>query len=1303
MGDPDRRLAAVWFCDVVGSTEIAEELGDRAFRWLIERFLAVARSAIHRSGGREIDTAGDGMFAIFDTPAAALRAAWEATAAVRDLGVEIRSGIHLGEIEQDPDGRVGGIAVHIGARVASLANAGEILTTATTGELASGGGFHFERRGTNTLKGVVDRHAVVAVVEVEGERLGDPLEADEAARRRAAASAVARSLRSMELPTVSAPVEEQARLFVGRVRELEELRSALGDASAGHGSLFLISGEPGIGKSRLMEEVADHAEEDGWRVLTGRCWEGGGAPAYWPWIQVVRAAGGEFDGLASTPVAGRPSEGMQRSPVDPEAARFRLFDEVGRFLAEAARDRPCLIVLDDLHVADEPSLLLLRFLATSLHERPFVALGSYRETEPALREHVDLFGELARLGRRIPLRGLSPDEVARYMAIASGDVPSEAMAAKVSRVTGGNPFFLGEVVRTLMAEGGLTSGGPEALRLPEEVRALIRRRVSGLSPEAVSMLRIGAVVGRDFDLRVISPTTTLEPDRLVDVLSEAERAGVIVRDRDLPEAYAFAHDLVRTTLYEDLPVARRMELHRTVGAALEDLFADDLEPHLAEVAYHLRQAAPLGDADRAVDYSVRAGDRAAAVLAYEDAVRQYERALMLLAPSEATSARRAEILLRLGDARSRAGDSADARGSFEEAAGIGRREGDPELLAEAALGYARVLEPVQLGLGGILITAQTKLSTTAIALLEDALKALPEGDSSLRARALARLATELYVTDPELRLEISQQALDMALRLGDPAALLAALQGRHWATLAPEGVHDRLSNAQQMLLVATGANDDEAAFLARQARLHCFLELCDPVGVDGELDAMTHIAARSMQPFLIWHAAGMRAMRTMLTGRVAEAERQARQAVGALGQTDQVEYMVEHAQMVAIRWSQGRLDELLPRISDHNHQYPYIPRWRDALVAAEVGDVGAARAEIERHARDDFATLPRDGLWILHLSSLAQACVLVGDERRAATLYELLSPYADRMAISVSTMPFGPVAMRLGMLATLLQRWKEADEHFGLALDRCRVMGALAFEARMLVDHAAMLGAHGGLGDEEQAEGLLSQALATSEELDLPGVAERAAGLLAKRRDGEASSGRVADRATFRREGQYWTVAHGAEMARLRDLKGLRYIHALLSTPGREVHVLELAGLLVGSTSAGAARDDGLKATRLEGSEPVLDPTAKEDYRRRLAELAEDLEEARSWNDPERVARIEEEIDVLTTELERALGLGGRNRDMPSPAERARVSVTKAIRGAVRAISMECPGLGEHLAASLRTGRFCTYAPPGHEPPTWNL
>lgn len=181
-------------------------------------------------------------------------------------------------------------------------------------------------------------------------------------------------------------------------------------------------------------------------------------------------------------------------------------------------------------------------------------------------------------------------------------------------------------------------------------------------------------------------------------------------------------------------------------------------------------------------------------------------------------------------------------------------------------------------------------------------------------------------------------------------------------------------------------------------------------------------------------------------------------------------------------------------------------------------------------------------------------------------------------------------------------------------------------------------------------------------------------------------------------------MAYRGDMARLHDLKGLRYIGLLLAAPGRDVHVLELAGAQAAEPpSDDHAGAQGLRASRLGGTEPVLDQRAKDDFRRRLGELGEELEEARSWNDPERAARVEAEIDALTSELERSLGLGGRDRDMPSPAERARVSVTKAIKAAVRTVSVDCPALGVHLATSIRTGRFCSYAPPGREPPVWDL
>jgi class 3 adenylate cyclase len=508
-----RRLAAVWFCDIVGSTEIAAELGDERFRRLLTRWLASIRAILRRRSGREVDVAGDGLFAVFETPAAALRAALEATRVVRELGIEVRSGVHLGEVEQAPDGPVAGIAVHLGARIASRASAGEVWTDARTGELVAGAGFRFEDRGGHTLKGIEGPQALLAVVEMDGERIGQPLEEEEAALRRAQAAGVSAGRRSGD---PMAAVE--ARPFVGRAREFDELRSVIADAASGRGALLLVSGEPGIGKSRLMEELARGAASDGWRILQGRCWEGGGAPAYWPWVQIVRAAGADFEELAPP----EPEGGGGAGSIEPEAARFRLFDRVGRYLAQAAQEHPCLVVLDDLHAADEPSLLLLRFIATTAAEQPLVLLGSYREGDPRLHEIAEPFAELARLGRRIPLRGLTVDDVTNYIELVAGEAPPEDVAGRIRDVTGGNPFFVGEVVRTLAAEGRLLDADRTALfRLPEEVRALIRRRVAGLSREAVDSLRAAAVAGREFDLRIISTATTLTFDRLIDVIAEA--------------------------------------------------------------------------------------------------------------------------------------------------------------------------------------------------------------------------------------------------------------------------------------------------------------------------------------------------------------------------------------------------------------------------------------------------------------------------------------------------------------------------------------------------------------------------------------------------------------------------------------------------------------------------------------------------------------------------------------------------------------------------------------------------------------
>jgi tetratricopeptide (TPR) repeat protein len=607
-----------------------------------------------------------------------------------------------------------------------------------------------------------------------------------------------------------------------------------------------------------------------------------------------------------------------------------------------------------------------------------------------------------------------------------------------------------------------------------------------------------------------------------------------------------------------------------------------------------------------------------------------------------------------------------------------------------------------IGLGGFVLFARFEAGATGIGLLEEALAALPTEDSPLRARVLSRLAVEMSASyEVERRIELSTEAIEMSRRLGDSEALVTALHARHWALGAPEMVHERLEKTEEMLAVATELGSEELAFLAHNSRFHCFLELSDGPGIDAEITVLTGLAERLQQPFYRWHAVSLQVIRAMLDGRFDDAERLAREAlrIARLRHSEYATYLYEYAQLVAIRWAQGRLDEYWPEVDDHGERFPWVPRWREALAAVERGDRSAAAGEIARHVGRGFADIPRDLLWLLRLCSLAEACVVVEDDARARRLYDLLLPFADRIASSYVQQPFGPVALRLAMLAAMLERWDEAERHFETALACCDRLGARAIRARVLLEYARALEARSAAGDTGRAAALLEEARRLSEDLGLSGILRRAAAVepVARSGDGEAR---------FAREGEFWTLAYAGETTNLRDVKGLRYIACLLAGPGNEFHVLELVSAVEGwADGAGRTRTagDGLGAGQPGDLGPVLDARAREEYRGRLDELRADLEEARGFGDDERAARLEEEIDALVAELARAVGLGGRDRPQSSPAERARVNVTKAIRTAIKLIERQSPALAEHLNASIRTGRFCSYAPPGEAPPAWRL
>ena len=603
--------------------------------------------------------------------------------------------------------------------------------------------------------------------------------------------------------------------FVGRAGELATLTADLDAAVGGHGGVVLVAGEPGIGKTRLVEELAARATVRGAVVLWGRCWEGAGAPAFWPWVQVIRGyvqvqaedlaslrhdlGAGAADIAQLVPAVHDRIPDLPAPPqLEPEAARFRLFDSLAGFLRTAAARRPLLLVLDDLHWADIPSLALLRFMSRELDGAGPLVVGSYRHTEvdqghPLLAAVADLTrGQ----HRWLLLGGLGQREVAGFMALVAGAEPSAELAAEVYRQTDGNPFFVTEVVRLLASQGRLdpAARGSTLLGsgLPEGVRAVVAERLSRLSGDCRRILEVASVVGRDFELRVLQPTTGLNAERLLVLLEEAEAVRLVGVVPGELSRWRFAHALVREVLYEGLLAARRVRLHGLVGKALEAVYAAEPGPHLAELAHHLVEAAPGSEktAARAVQMATLAGRRSLEMLAWEDAAELFQRALAALELAERPGLQqRCELLLAVGEARMAASDVPAARTAYQQAAELARRIGSPEALARAGLGLgleftSMIVDPVQVGL------------------LEEALAALGEADSPLRARVLAGLARAL-VSSPQVerRLALSEDAVRMARRLGDPATLAAVLFGRHLAIWGSE----RAEVAGERLAIATEA------------------------------------------------------------------------------------------------------------------------------------------------------------------------------------------------------------------------------------------------------------------------------------------------------------------------------------------------------------------------------------------------------------------------------------------------------------------------------------------------------------------
>lgn len=414
----------------------------------------------------------------------------------------------------------------------------------------------------------------------------------------------------------------QVTPFVGREREIVELRHRLERMLAGHGQLILLAGEPGIGKTRLAEGTAAEAERRAARVLWGQCYEWEGAPAYWPWIQVIRSFLRGRDpqtirdhlGTDAADIAQLVPEIREWLPdlsplprLDPEQSRFRLFSAVTRFLENSTEHQPLVMVLDDVHWADEPSLRLLHFVIQGIRDTALLIVVTYRLSDLGRRpELARILADVTRerAVQQHVLRGLPKPDVVQFIVRTIHGEPPAALVDAVYRETEGNPFFVTEVVRLLINEGALdppVQTSAWRIRIPESVRSVVGRRLDRLSQDCRDALSVASVIGRAFSVSMLEPLADLEPVQLLDVLDEAVHAQ-LVQAEDTLGHYTFSHALVQDTLYQRLSTSRRARLHQTAGDIIEQFHGND-PPYYAELAHHYFQAIPTGDAARAVVYA----------------------------------------------------------------------------------------------------------------------------------------------------------------------------------------------------------------------------------------------------------------------------------------------------------------------------------------------------------------------------------------------------------------------------------------------------------------------------------------------------------------------------------------------------------------------------------------------------------------------------------------------------------------------------------------------------------------------------
>jgi tetratricopeptide (TPR) repeat protein len=1105
------------------------------------------------------------------------------------------------------------------------------------------------------------------------------------------------------------PAGPPERRFVGRRDELALLRAGIEATTAGSGSFFLLSGEAGVGKTRLASEFAEEATGRGLTVVWGRCWEAGGAPSYWPWIEVIRkligdeetvdvGARGRFLAQLVPDLATRlGAAGVDAlSPADPESARFLMFDAVWALLRHRTRQAPLLVVLDDLHRGDRASLLLLSFIVRHSADVPLLLVGTTRDGDADVDANLrEPLAEVSRRATRIELGGLTKHDITSLLDSSSD--AHEDLAKRIHDATDGNAFFVDEVLRSLAAGDAVSQSrtAPVELRVPSGVRDAVRLRLASLSPANVAVLETAAVVGREFEASIVARALADEPATVLAALETPVKIGILAASAGRPGCFQFRHALIRDALYDALPAARRLALHQKIAEAFESLAEVAPDRYLGELAHHFLIAAAYGDA-RFIAHVTRAARRALSSMAFEEAATLYQRAIDALIHVDSNDRQYCELLLALAEAKEWNNEAAASREAFEQAAEIARRLDATDLFVRAALGVGAVAARK--------FNATSRYESAPLLILEG-LKKLGTAASGSRALMLSRLALH-HLTNGERddAHRLSKDAVDLARQSGDRGALGEALTVRHAALLGPDAMEERHAIADELLALGNELLRVDLVLRGHGLRFMVRFECGDIRAADHDLEQHRRLAEALSDPFDRWANLVWQAARVLLEGRFNEADAYARRAmdlterVPGLHSADINGPSVFAAHTILVADTATRdLPADLVRVA-YEGRFPEISAWRTTALLAylRARDTAAVIAELDQLAVHAFEDFERNMVWLGTISAVAEAAAFAGDRVRAKLLYAMLLPYAEFHGTFALVASFGSVARYLGLLAATLERWEDAERHFLAATEINRSMGASPHVAKTLFDHGRLLFGRRDAAAPERGVDLVRRARAIAARLEMPGLLRDCDALLDGATDvGGQRSERDAEYA-LARQGEVWILRHDGRQTPLRHSKGVAYIAELLRHPNREILAIDLLTSLAaepGSAAPQLATQNpvgGVGRQRGHFVDRVFDARARQAYEARVDDLERELSRAEADGDPERVLDLRDELSLVERELTRGVGLGGRSRQI-SDVERARVSVTRAIRLALGRMADVAPTAAGTLARRIRTGTYCCY------------